>query len=137
MIDENLLDEYMRDWIDATRDVPMAILNHGITDDFITDNADIVYTFTGTKNDVGNKQHHQLYPLHNNPSPTYPPGGPAVCNMTISADNYPSLCNAYAKDRLDAPMSPEEANDVRNEVITATRKAAMSQQVTRSRLLNR
>ena len=137
LLDENLLDEYMRDWIDDTRDAPMAILNHGITDDFITENADIIYTFTGTINYVDNKQSHQLYSLHSNPSPTYPPGGPVVCNMMISTDNYPALCNAYAKDRFDAPMSLEETNDVRNEIILATRKAAMSQQINRSRLQNR
>ena len=56
--DENLLDEYMRDWIDETRDVPTATLTHGITDDFFTDNADIVYTFTGTTNGKGNEQPH-------------------------------------------------------------------------------
>lgn len=86
MLDDNVLGEYMRDWIDDTRDAPRVSLNHGIINNFIADNAAIVYISTGIINSVNKKQDHQLYSLHNNQSLSYSLGSPVICNMVILAE---------------------------------------------------
>ena len=58
LFNESSLDEYMRDCIDDTRDTPMVILNRGITNNFSTENAEIIYTFIGAIDYVDNKQGH-------------------------------------------------------------------------------
>ena len=48
-----------------------------------------------------------------------------------------ALCDAWSKDRFDAPMSLEEINNLRKEVALAIRKTVILQQINRNRIQSR